>query len=155
MPRVHTVEKARKDYPDDSIGKGDKYYWWKFPYSSKIKSLTYPKRSQLTRSPYKLQAYDIDDNLQAIVEVEDLEVIMPDIENLKEEAQEALDNMPEHLQETSSSGTTLQQYIDDLEEWHNELEAIDTDVDAEPEDSDYQDKLEAKLEEIKEIGCPL
>ena len=63
MPRVHTVNAARKDYPDDGISKGDKYYHWKFPYGSKIRSLTYPKRSQLTKSPYKSQGYDIEDSI--------------------------------------------------------------------------------------------
>ena len=55
MPRVYTVNAARKDYPDDGISKGDTYYYWKFNYGSKVKSKTYPKRSQLTRSHLKVR----------------------------------------------------------------------------------------------------
>jgi len=30
MPKVHFVKAARKDYPGDSVLKGESYYWWKF-----------------------------------------------------------------------------------------------------------------------------
>lgn len=156
MPRVNTVQKARKDYPDEGISKGDKYYWWKFPYGSKIKSLTYPKRSQLTRSSYKGQAYDIDDSIQAMEDPEDLSMYMDEIEALKDGAQYALDSMPEHLQETSSSGQTLQEYMDQLEGWYNDLDAIDIEVDEGLADGAYSKyRLEEILEEIKGCGCPL
>ena len=155
MPRVHTVQKARKDYPDDGISKGDTYYWWKFPYGSRIMSLIYPKRGQLTKSPYKSSAYDIDDNIQALEDPEELSSIADEIGGLRDEAQDALDNMPEHLQETSSSGETLQQYVDDLDGWYQELDAIDIEVDADLKDGELEDRLEEILTEIKEIGCPL
>lgn len=155
MPRVITVQKARKDYPDSGIKKGDKYYHWKFPYGSKVKSKTYPKRSQLTKSPYKSSAYDIDDNIQALEDPEELSSIMDEIESLRDEAQDALDNMPEYLQETSSSGETLQQYVDDLDEWHQELDAIDIEIDSDLKDGELEDRLGEILSEIKDMGCPL
>lgn len=155
MPRVTTVQKARKDYPDSGISKGDKYYHWKFPYGSMMRSLTYPKRSQLTKSSYLGGAYDIDDNLQALEDPEELSSITDEIDGLKDQAQEALDNMPEHLQETSSSGETLQQYVDDFNEWYQELDSIDIEIDSELKDGELEDRLEEILNEIKEVGCPL
>ena len=54
MPKVHHVKKARKD--NRAVKKGESYYWWKFAYSSKRYSKTYPKASQLTQSD-KLSRY--------------------------------------------------------------------------------------------------
>ena len=48
MPKVHHVKKARKD--NRVAKKGESYYGWKFAYSGKRYSLTYPKASQLTQS---------------------------------------------------------------------------------------------------------
>lgn len=156
MPRVTTVQKARKDYPEDGISKGDTYYWWKFNFTKiRIKSKTYPKRSQLTRSPYLSSAYSIDDNIQALEDPEGLSGITDEIEGLKDEAQEALDNMPEHLQETSESGQTLQQYVDDLDGWYQELDTIDIEVDSDLKDGELENRLEEILNEIKGVGCPL
>lgn len=158
MPRVNTVQKARKDYPDSGISKGDTYYWWKFPYGSVIRSLTYPKRSQLTKLPYKSQAYDIEDSLLALEDPEDLDTILDNIEALKDEAQDALDSMPEHLQETSTSGQTLQEYVDALEAWYNDLDSIDVDIDQELVDEDETHskyRIEEILEEAKSYGSPL
>ena len=80
---------------------------------------------------------------------------MDEIDSLKDEAQNALDSMPEHLQETSSSGQTLQEYVDMLEEWYNDLDAIDTDIDEGLSEDDVENRVEEVLGEIKEYGCPL
>lgn len=156
MPRVHKVNAARKDYPEEGISKGDTYYWWQFNFTkTRVKSKTYPKRSQLTKSHYLSSAYDIDDSIQAMEDPEDLSMYMDEIEALKDEAQDALDSMPEHLQETSSSGQTLQQYVDSLEGWHQELDSIDTGIEDGLDTEAYGDRVVEILEEIKDCGCPL
>ena len=38
MPKLNYVKKARKDYPESEIQKGDSYYWWQFNYGPKNKS---------------------------------------------------------------------------------------------------------------------
>lgn len=48
MPRVKQ-QTAAKDYPDQGIVKGEKYYKWSFRYGGTYKSKTYPKPSQLTQ----------------------------------------------------------------------------------------------------------
>lgn len=53
MPRVTFVKKARKDYPEHGIERGDSYYWWKFRRGAKHVSKTRPRPSQLTQSSYR------------------------------------------------------------------------------------------------------
>lgn len=131
MPRVQTVKKARKDYPEYGIKKGETYYWWKFNFGPTMKSKTYPKPSQLTQSPFLQQLYDIQDRVNGLEDPDDLESIISDIESLKEECEENLSNMPEQLQENSDAGQTLQERIDALDEWISELQNIETPTDEE------------------------
>lgn len=136
--RVHHVKKARKDI-SETIKKGDSYYWWKFRYGGKVCSKTYPKRTQLTRSGFLQDLWSIEDEISAfscsdISELESFrEQIISDIENLSDECQNSLDNMPEHLQDTSDSGMLLNERIEALNNWRDEIEAIniddETDVD--------------------------
>jgi hypothetical protein len=132
MPRVYHVKKARKDNP--IVKKGEPYYWWKFRYGGKRYSKTYPKRQQLTQSGFKISLYDIEDSLSESLSKaatkDDLQSvidgIVPEIESLRDECKESLSNMPEHLQQDSSSGELLQERIDNLEEWAGEFENFDT-----------------------------
>lgn len=124
MPRVHSVKKARKAYPIYGIEPGDPYYWWKFRYRPRIMSKTYPKRSQLTQSGFLSQLYDLEDGVTSDCTSDQLESLIAGLEVLGEECQESLDNMPEHLQESSSSGMLLQERIDALEGWVADLQGI-------------------------------
>jgi hypothetical protein len=76
-----------------------------------------------------------------------------EIESMKEEAEERLDNMPEGLRENSSSGQTLQGYIDAFEQWHDELDGIDVDIDEDELRSEAESEhegmtVEEKIEEL-------
>ncbi len=66
--------------------------------------------------------------------VREVEDIVSQIEELRDECQNSLDNMPEHLQESSDAGNTLQERIDGLEDWINEIQAIDLDCTHNDED---------------------
>jgi len=153
MPRVNFVKRARKDNP--VVKKGESYYWWKFRFGPKQYSKTYPKRSQLTQSSFLSQLYDLEDELEKSIgeatTTEELQEIVEgmkgDIEQLTYEVQESLENMPEHLQDSSDSGMMLQERIDSLESWHSELENIDFEPD-DPHDPDFE--MEDHVESIKE-----
>lgn len=126
MARAHFVKKARKDHPG-GIKKGDSYWWWKFRGWKKQCSHTRPKQSQLTRSPFLSAYYAI---LERLEEAGDLGEdgaadIVGELEQLAEECEASLDNMPEHLQETSWSGELLQERIDNLNDWIGEIQGID------------------------------
>jgi len=165
MPRVHSVKKARKDIPGTDIKKGDSYYWWKFRYGPKRVSKTYPTRGQLTQSSFLQQMYRIEDGLQAVTPDDDFQSIIDDVgselNSLKDEVQDSLDNMPEQLQ-SGPTGEMLQSRIDAVEEMINELEdididiegSVDTDIDIEREkdetDEDYEERVKERKQEIED-----
>ena len=127
MPRVHHVRKARKSYSNDGIEKGDSYYWWQFAFGRKIRSKTKPVRSQLTQSGFLSNLYDLQDGLanrftDIYAIADDKQNLYDELEGMKQECEDSLENMPEGLRETSSSGELLQERIDALEEWLDELE---------------------------------
>ena len=159
--KVHFVKKARKDYPEDGIKKGESYYWWKPRYGGIRRSKTYPSRQELTQSEFLCRVYDIEDELSSIEidiegknkeeieqEIRDtLESIISEIEELRDECEDKLYNMPEQLQDTSEAGILLQERIDALEDWISELEAIDISIE---DNDDIQERVEEILDEISE-----
>lgn len=119
--------KARKDYPDNGVKKGDMYYYTKIktgPYSSRVmRQLTPFKRSQLTSSPFYSAMYEIEDTLSAAAGIETVRSVIDELESLRDETQESLDNMPEGLQ-YSHTGEMLQERIDGCETAIDELTDI-------------------------------
>lgn len=130
MPRVHFVKKARKDYPNAGIAKGESYYWWKFRYGGKQMSKTPPKPSQLTQSAFLSQLYDLQERVAEFgaddkdTVVDFLNELRDEVENLASECQDSLDNMPYELQESSESGQLLQERIDMLEGVQMEIDDL-------------------------------
>lgn len=145
MARAHFVKAARQDNP--VVKKGESYWWWKFAYGAKQYSKDKPSRSQLTRSYFLGELYNIQDSIEAMTEPETEDIVVA-INELREQCEDSLENMPEHLRETSQSGETLQERIDALEAWVNELEAIDVDPE-ELEGAEYEEWKAEVLEEIK------
>lgn len=181
MPKVHT-QTARKDIyrigaripsnktksgfrrdrsiPADEndkviINAGQVYYWWKFRNSGKIISTKYPPRSQLTQSGYLSAIYEISDT----ADQDDVAGMVQELVTLRDECQDSLDNMPEHLRDTSESGQLLtdriealesaiecgeelQQMIDDRSEWK-----VDYDLGLEDEPH-TEDEIEEKFDEF-------
>lgn len=173
MPKVTKIERAGKDYPEFGIKKGDTHYVWaiKMQRGGVVRrSKAYPRQSQLTMSEYKIQAHQLNEQIEdfhhdgTIQSVSSfLEELISDTENLRDEQQEKLDNMPEGLQQ-GSTGEMIQARIDAIEAFLSELENIDEpDFEAdgeeveETEDSvDSDGKTEEELadefeEAIKEI----
>jgi hypothetical protein len=155
MPRVHTVKKALKAYPEAGIEKGDTYYWWQFMHQEGKRSKTYPSSRQLTQSAFMLELYDIEDAIAGMVDPDALDDVLERIEVLRDECQGSLDNMPEALQETSESGMLLQDRIDGLESWHDELDGVDRDIDDELEGGERDDRIEEILDWIQSISHSL
>lgn len=134
MPRVNFVKKARKNYPDEGIKKGDSYFHWKFRYGGLHRSRTHPKQSQLTQSEYLSEAYSIEEDLAELTAetvAEDgfsLDEYIDRIRALGEMAEERRSNMPDQLQD-SETGELLQNRADAMEDWASQLEAIDVNID--------------------------
>ena len=167
MPRVHTIKSARKNYPAEGIEKGDTYYKWSIktgPASGRVyRSKTYPKPSDLTGSPFQKSLLEIQErisnfeagNYETAEDLSsDLEQITSDIEALRDETQGSLENMPEGLQQ-GGVGQTLQDRIDGLEDWLNNLQGVDLNFDfdeeepEEPEDKESEEHREWTITQQK------
>ena len=142
MPRVTHVKSARKDNP--VCKRGESYYWWKFRYGGKRYSLTHPKPSQLTQSAYYGTLYAIQEEIEAtgLSDVDDWESLTENVtsqlEDLGQETQESLDNMPESLQ-YSPTGELLQERIDAVDGAISEIECIQEPDDFEEEDYEREE----------------
>ncbi len=152
MARVHFVKKAQKDDKEQGIKRGDSYYWWKFRYGGKIKSKTEPKPQQLTQSAYQIMLYDMADIISELNPENGVDSITEALDNLKqmiedsrEECEQSLENIPEQLRDSSGAGCTLTERIEELENWHRELEGIEV------EDGD-EELLQNTIEEIQGVG---
>lgn len=155
MAQVHEVRKARKAIPEAGIAVGDRYYWWKFRFSGKRVSKTYPRPSELTQSEFLstfLAAQEtFADETEKATSREDfesaVETMKTELEQLRDECQEKLDNMPDSLRESSSSGELLQARVDNLDEYVNNLDNIEYD-ELDEESADETEK-EAALDNIR------
>lgn len=123
MPKVHLVKKARKDNP--AVKAGESYYWWKFRYGGKRYSRAYPRPSQLTQSPFLSTVYAIEEGIGDSIDESAAQDIINELELLREECECSLDNMPDQFRDTSESGILLQERIDNLDQWIEEIECID------------------------------
>ena len=150
MPRVTFVKKARKDNP--VCKRGESYFWWKFRYGGKRYSLTRPRPSQLTQSAYFGTIYGMQEGIEdySVEDVDDFETLKEDItsqvDDLRDETQGSLDNMPDSLQ-YSPTGEMLQERIDALENIESEIDCIE-EFEFEAEDFEEGDDDDDDAEEI-------
>jgi len=160
MARANFVKSAQKDNP--VAKKGESYYWWQLHRGPKRYSKTPPKRSQLTGSSFLSALYDIEDDMVQGAAADDglpstRDDIVSALEELRDQCQESLDNMPEGLQE-GPTGEMLQNRIDGLESAISEFEDIDMDEPTEDEfieppredgelNADHADRVEQARDE--------
>lgn len=162
MPKVHHV-KARKDYPEDGVAKGEMCYVWTLktgPRSSrKYRSKERPKQSQLTTSEFFQAIYsaqeDADEHPPESWDDFDsvLQSIKDRLEEIRSETEDKYNNLPEGFQ-NGSSGERLQGRVDAVQELIDELDNIDTsweddfdeDNNAKADDESAED-YEARLEQ--------
>lgn len=137
MPIVHSVTRARKDYPGYGISKGDSYYWWRSRRTvGEGKSARYvsikhyskrpPKRSQLATSPFLQTAYGIQETIEEalLIDSDSAEMLIDDVsdsvEELRDECEEARDRIPDNLKE-NETGQLLQERIEACDQWLESL----------------------------------
>ena len=130
---------ARKDYPANGIKKGDRYFFVAVktgPRSSRtIRSLTRPKRWELTGSEFYSELWQIEDEgFDGIEDASALKDVAERIRELGEAQQEKFDNMPEGLQQ-GDTGQMLEQRAENCSSWADDIE-------------NTADELESELEEF-------
>lgn len=145
MPRVK-YQKARKDYPDAGISKGDMYYYTKMktgPRSSRVmRSLKPFKPSQLTNSPFKsswlgmVEAWD-----ESAKDAEAMREAAETMASIASDAQESFDNMPEGLQQ-GDTGQMLENRASEAESRAGDLQQLADELDdLEEPDDEYETEL--------------
>jgi hypothetical protein len=154
MPKVHHI-KARKDYPDEGIKKGEMYYKWSIktgPVSGFTrKSKTAPKPSQLTQSEFWGTVYSLQETDQPAFENldDERENIKSELEQLRDDCDDKFNNMPEGLQQ-GDTGQLLETRRDSVESAISDLESVDI-PDEESVKSESDDEMEeADLKEESE-----
>jgi len=155
MPRLHYVKKARKDNP--VVKRGEPYYWWQFAFGKKQYSKEKPRRSQLTQSSFLSQLYDLQDTVgKRFTDFDDLETakddLVSELEELRNECEDSLNNMPEHLQETSESGMLLRERIELLECASGNIESLEVpDIEDAEDVEDIKEWKNEKVEEYRSM----
>lgn len=169
--------KARKDYPENGIAKGDEYWYVQIktgPRSSRILRQKTPfKRSQLTSSDYLSQLYDWEDTKSEISSMDEAADLAETIRSLGSEQQDKFDNMPEGLQQgdtgqmiearaqaCEAAAEAIDEIVSEWEDavstWESEIEQYKADLEAYRE---QQRKIEAEEdrsedEEVDEPSLP-
>jgi hypothetical protein len=130
MPRVNFVKAAAKD--NSLVKKGESYYWWKFRFGGKHMSLTPPKPSQLTQSPYTSGVLALQEMVDEfpLSEVADLEMLRDDVDSqldeIKSTVEDSLSNMPDGLQQ-GETGSMMQERIDACDNAQSDAQSLDVD----------------------------
>lgn len=173
MARVHAV-RANKDYPAQGIKKGETYYKWttrtvvgKRYIGTTHRSKVRPTRAQLTSSEFLSRLYELEDGLGDRFSMDafrgsenwmddfsaERDSLIGEIEELRDETQEKLDNMPEGLQQ-GDTGQLLQERIDGLEGWTSDLESVEPSDEEEGLEGVSLAELETFQTELKEEIIP-
>lgn len=149
MGKVQVIKKSRKEYKCSKCGKvipaGSRYYKGEINFGPTIIRCTECglEHWEVTTSDYQLRAGEIvyrwKENYEA--SQDGIDSITNDLQELCDELQDRLDNMPEGLQD-GDVGQLLQERIDTLEDAISEMESIDIDSIQEDKFSDYVDSLD-------------
>ena len=153
MARATHVLKSRKAIPESVCGikggipEGSAYYWWKFKRGGKRWSMTPPRRSQLTQSSFYSAVYDLEDDVISNATADDglaglRDDVTSQLQEISDQCQESLDNMPEGLQQ-GSTGELLQERIDAMDSAISEFDSLELE---EPDDDDLEFSKQEKDE---------
>ena len=156
MARSHFVKKARRDYKESGIKKGESYYWWAFRFGGMHRSKIAPKASQMTQSEYLSQMYAFEEEIADFTADESLqdevENIASSLRDLASEQEDKLSNMPDGLQQ-GSTGELLQNRADACNEAADELEGIDFDApDEKATEEEVEEYWQEKLDEVQGVS---
>lgn len=146
MPKVKQV-KARKDYPEHGVKKGDLHYTWSLMlgarHSRTFRQIAPPRPSQLTTSEYLGGMGDIEHDFGAFEMTHDeaaeefLQGVIEQLESLAESEEEKFENVPENLQ-YSENAQRMEERAEAARSWASEIES-------------YLDEARDRAEEISTL----
>lgn len=151
MGKVTKVQKSRRDYVCGRCGKkiekGQPYFRGDLNFAPPVVRCCRCGLEpwEVTTSDYQLTAGEIVYRWHQHNDPDECgrDSIVSDLESLRDDLQDRLDNMPEGLQQ-GDTGQLLQERIDCLDSAISELEDIDFD-DEECEEEDFRDRIEEAL----------
>lgn len=128
--KIYTVKKARKEYPEDNIKPGDTYYYVspkgrKKERSKSIEALGIwcTNYMKLFRGELASNMEDWETRKEGLQGEDERDTLLDEVNEFLEEKQSNLENVPESLQESH----ILNEQIEQLEEFIEELESIEFD----------------------------
>lgn len=152
MPRVH-YRKARKNYPNEGIAKGDMYYTWKIRLARggiTRRSKTPPIPSQLTNSPFRGAWGDMEHFWgESGKDAEAIREAAESIRSAGEQANESWENMPESLQ-GSETGMLLEHRANESESKADELDNLADEYEGLEEPTEPDENALAEYEQEQE-----
>lgn len=156
MTKVYLVKSARKECKDTFTGEtikvGESYYWWNIRFQGRKISKNPPKSGQLTQSEFWQTVYGIQEEIEALVADETiigkLGSIKDEIDTLKDETGDKLNNIPDNLQ-NSQTAELLQSRVNLLQAWYDNFDGIDTDIDSELNEEEKNSRYQEILDEIR------
>ena len=154
MGKVQVITKSRKEYKCSKCGKvipaGSRYYKGEINFGPTIIRCTECglESWEVTTSDYQLSAGQIVYKWQEdySADQDGVDSIISALEELRDELQDRLDNMPEGLQE-GDVGQLLQERIDALDSAISDMESIDIDTIQEDALSDFRSELDFEDED--------
>lgn len=141
MARVHSAI-ARKDYPEQGIAKGDKYWYWT-PYRGRRRmSKTPPKPSQSesnpTRASYLAIQEGLSNDIASASSIDDLnsalESAADEASGIAEELREKASNIEDGFQHETELSSQFNEQADEVDQWAETLRGAQADDADEPEE---------------------
>mgnify|MGYP003147572895 FL=1 len=128
MPRVHSAV-AAKDYPNQGIQKGERYFYWTPFRAGKRMSKTPPTPSQVESNPTRAEYLALQEGLAIDIEqAESIEDIIAILENATSEFEgivyglrEKADNIEDGFGHETEMSMQFNEQADEVENWISEL----------------------------------
>lgn len=157
-----TLSKIDRTIPADEkdqifIAKGESYYTWSFMNGGTFYSKTQPRASQLTSSDFMSTYYGIQESVEDFdtTDLDELvsfvEEVKSSLEDLRDETDEKLNNMPDSLQ-SSPTGELLQERVDSLDSTISDLDSIDFDFEEPSKEDSLEELAESSDIDTEEDG---
>lgn len=157
-----TLSKIDRTIPADEkdqifIAKGESYYTWSFMNGGTFYSKTQPRASQLTSSDFMSTYYGIQESVEDFdtTDLDELvsfvEEVKSSLEDLRDETDEKLNNMPDSLQ-SSPTGELLQERVDSLDSTISDLDSIDFDFEEPSKEDSLEELAESSDIDTEEEG---
>ena len=123
--KIHHIKKARKDYPDDGIKKGDEYFWWKWRYGTKQRSPVRPTSLDKYPNTAEKEWTELQYRVQMKIDAEEYDAdLLQELQEYADAQEDKISCIPEVFEDTEQS-QQMQQRFDEATEMTSTLENLE------------------------------